>query len=239
MFRIEADFRRFERGLSDVAQKQLPFALSVALNETAKDVLDAIRDQTRLAFDRPTPFTLNAFYLSRATKRKPEASVQRKTAQSKRHFLEVQEEGGRRGQTGIEGLLEARAGLTGRHRFIVPASGAKLNSYGNPGRGQINRILSQLHAQRDTTANETGRSRRRSRHTDRYFVITGDDFDSKLAPGIWLRRGGRVEPVFLFARRPPRYAPKLDFYATSNAVTEARFERHLAEAMAKAIATAR
>lgn len=49
-------------------RRQLPYATSVALNRTAEAVRQALVQQTQQVFDRPTPYTLNALRVARASK---------------------------------------------------------------------------------------------------------------------------------------------------------------------------
>ncbi|MBC2676904.1 hypothetical protein [Pseudomonas baltica] len=61
--------------LTEIEQRQIPFATALALTETAKLIKSSIEDEMRAVFDRPTPFTMNALRLIPATKQKLEARV--------------------------------------------------------------------------------------------------------------------------------------------------------------------
>ena len=238
MFRIEADTAALASALTDLAAKQLPYALRLAQNETGKAVVEGLKVQMRSVFDRPTPFTLNAFFVEFAKAGRPVMTVRRKDMVEGRHYLGIEEAGGARPQTGVERRLEGRAGFTGRHRHLVPGPGARLDRYGNMSQGQRNQVLSQVQAQRDSTANETSSSRSRKSKRERYFLIGGDD-DSHLAPGVWERRGRSVVPIYLFVSAAPVYASRLAFERVTNEIAKARFPAELAAAMRKALATAR
>jgi hypothetical protein len=45
--------------LTDIEQRQIPFATVLALTETAKLVKARLEDEMRSVFDRPTPYTMN------------------------------------------------------------------------------------------------------------------------------------------------------------------------------------
>ena len=57
---IKIDTTQLERNLSSV-QKQIPFATSKALNDTADAVAKRLTEQMDTHLDRPTPFTKRAF----------------------------------------------------------------------------------------------------------------------------------------------------------------------------------
>ena len=56
--------------LEAVSTSQLPFAMSRALNDTAEDVRKAEIAKMQSVFDRPTPYTLNAFQIRPSNKAK-------------------------------------------------------------------------------------------------------------------------------------------------------------------------
>ena len=89
------NIREVERDLSDFARRQLPFATSLALNETAEAIerkSSAKALETRL--DRPTPFTLRGLLVLRSSKARLWADVLFKDAQAA--YLRWQETGGER-----------------------------------------------------------------------------------------------------------------------------------------------
>jgi hypothetical protein len=130
--------REVERGLSDFARNQVPFATSVALNETAADVAkNATRGLAR-RLDRPTRFTLRAFSIWRSTRRRLAARVFAKDRQAS--YLAIQEEGGERTPTG-RALVVPVAIRKDRHGNIprrgVKAALARPDTFsGAPGRGK-------------------------------------------------------------------------------------------------------
>ena len=60
---FEAEFRTLERALTSLERRQLPFAVSQALNDTAKDVQRAMQNEINNKVDRPTPFTRRAVFV--------------------------------------------------------------------------------------------------------------------------------------------------------------------------------
>lgn len=121
---FESNLRDIERDLSDVGRKQLPYATSVALNDTAEEIR---KNQTRRLdkkLDRPTPMTKKAYAVRRSTKRRLEARVYIRPIQAR--YLVNLEEGGT---------------VTPKRRAIPIAAKAKRNKYGNLPRGAIRRQL--------------------------------------------------------------------------------------------------
>jgi hypothetical protein len=88
------NIREVSRGLSDFAQAQVPFATSLALNDTA----EAIRKNTDKALDRrldrPTPFTRRGLMVLRSSKRRLSAAVLFRDIQAR--YLAWVERGGDR-----------------------------------------------------------------------------------------------------------------------------------------------
>lgn len=125
MLNVEADFKALERALDDTPQKQLPFAMMLALNDTAKDVKLAEERQIGRIFDRPTPFTKKAVYVRRATKSGLTAQVGIKPVQAE--YLGLQVKGGIRRP---------------KRRALVIGRGLRRNKYGNLPKGAVKRAES-------------------------------------------------------------------------------------------------
>lgn len=233
---MQHNFRDVFRSIGDIKRRQLPFALSQALNDTGKDVLQVIPAHMERVFDRPTPFAKNAFFLRRGTKANPEAVIDLKTVASGKHFLRVQQYGGIRPQTGTERALSMRLPYAGQIINVTPAPGARLDRYGNWSPGERNQALSSIQAQRDPTANTTSRSRARNPRRATYFVPTPE---SRLSPGIYKRQGNRVVKVAHFTRSQSSYTPRLKLDVMARVRALIVFDGHFARRLAHAVATAR
>ncbi len=72
---IKTNIKAFEKKVSAMAYKQLPFATALALNALAKDVTVAEQRNEHQVLDRPRPFTTGAIGVRRATKASMEATV--------------------------------------------------------------------------------------------------------------------------------------------------------------------
>jgi hypothetical protein len=129
MIRIEDNIDDFWRRLSDVGRKQLPFAIAMALNDTAEDVVEAEEKGLEKHLDRPTPYTRRAFYRRRASKSNLRAEVGVKRVQAE--YLRYQVDGGVRRPKG--------------RAIVVPVNQRK-NQYGNMPKGALKRALAKSDA---------------------------------------------------------------------------------------------
>lgn len=123
MFDIRSNIAELERDLSNAARREIPFATSLAINDTLGEVKDNTEKRLERVVDRPTPFTLRAFALRRSSKRNLRGVLFAKDVQA--DYLRWLEGGTR--------LPKARA-------IVVPVR-QKLNRYGNMPRGAIARAL--------------------------------------------------------------------------------------------------
>ena len=114
-----------QRTIDNIVAKQAPFAISVALNETAKDVKKGVERQLVQDIDNPTPFTKKAFTVARSTKKNLESAVFVNPIQT--NYLRYQILGGKR---------TARKGMP----VLVPSASARLNKYGNIPRNKIRNL---------------------------------------------------------------------------------------------------
>lgn len=238
---LRVDASDFLRGINDLENRHLPQIAVWALNDTAAQALEAVKTRMRVTFDRPTPFALNAFQVWRATKQTLTATVQERPSVGRRHFLKVQEKGGPRPQTALEGLMAEKVVSAQVLRSVIPAMGgpfeaAKLDQYGNWSRGERNQVLSQLQAQRDAAANETDASRKRARKRQRYFVPRHG-----LAPGVYRRDtpGDIAVRVLKFSDKAPQYQPRLDFQGEVTRVYAEKIGENLRRAFERARMTSR
>lgn len=233
-FDVRSNFRDLERSLSDVGQKQLPFATALALNDTAKEIVDALRDHMGRVFDRPTRWTMNAFHFRRATKTSLSAVIERKTSIRGRHYLEVQAAGGRRPNTGWEKQIGQKLGLD--VGYMSGTGRLKRDGYGNIPRGGMQRILSRIGASSLTGSNSTASSRRRANGVGKYFV---GGPRNNLRPGVYERTRAGIHRVLAFNTKTPNYSPRFRFEAVAHETVGRVLEMHLGRRLAEAMKTAR
>lgn len=231
--RLTHNIKELERDLSNLTRQQLPYALSRAINDTGQTMLTANTRLIAASFDRPTRWTLGAFWFRQSRKTNLEGRLERKTPAAGRHYLEVQEAGGAREKTGMEKALASRLPYAGIVGFVVPARRAPRDGNGNLPRSELQRIFSQTQSQRDARNNETAASRKRKRPASRYFVPK----PGQLSPGIWRRAGQSLRMVLKFNVAQPTYGRRFDYYRRAEQVAERFMPRNLAARLAEALRT--
>lgn len=93
------NIKEFKRGLSRFEKKQMPFAVSRGLNETAKVVVRDLNLLIPRRFDNPVPFTRKPFMILYSTPRPGRKNTLRATIRVKRlqaEYLSIEETGGTR-----------------------------------------------------------------------------------------------------------------------------------------------
>jgi hypothetical protein len=237
--------------------KQMPFAIMLALNKTAKEIWEAEKAEMQRAFDRPTPYTGASIRYRQATKTSLRASVDHfdfGKGTPPRKYLEPQILGGDRNLKRSEVALRT-FGILPNGMFTVPGSAAKIDAYGNMDPGQIRQILSYFQSAEmyaGYTSNMTARtkarlakgSKKKGTRGYEYFVASRSNSRTQhLAPGIYQRfsfgsMGSSIKPVLMFVKRP-RYSKRYNFYDVARKIIDQQWEKNLKEAWRKAIETAK
>jgi len=123
-FGIKSNVDEVARGLNDVARRQMPYAVSVAINDVLKDIKRNSEKRLKRQLDRPTPFTMKAFGIRYANKRTLTGKIFVKDIQAK--YLKWAEDGGSRKPKG---------------RAIAVPVKQRLNKYGNMPKGALKRAI--------------------------------------------------------------------------------------------------
>lgn len=236
------------RMLDERVRKQVPFATARALTRTAKKAERRVHNEMRQVFDRPTPWTLKTIRTKPATKRDLQAMVYLKDTLpggkargSASDILGHHFTGGSRQRKALEMWL-TRAGLLGSNERVVPGSAARLDSYGNMSRGQVQQILSQLRAGGDPASfkSSSARSRRNVRKAGRIFWARRNTRDQHLARGAWIDFGpGKGIKPLLLAVSNTTYHRLIDMPRLVEEVVHREFPAEFHAAFADAVRTAR
>jgi hypothetical protein len=252
-FTMKADTDKLQRKLNNLVNAQMPYATSLAINETLKTLETYNKALMRKAFDRPTKFTMNAFYVQYSNKRNLHGALRRKQMVVGRHYLEVQDAGGQRPLKGFEKNFTMRLAYRGLIHGVMPTENSPLDSHGNMTMAFINKVSSQLGVQRDSAQNKpyqsrVGKRQRRSTAT-RYFV---PDPDHPLAqrggPGVYAtkqdalgskRTGSRVTKLLNFAQSKPTYKKRTDFDNNMRKAAANLMPKKMKQGIRRALATAR
>lgn len=214
------------RRLSGLA-KQVPFALSLALNRTAQSVADAMPAAMRAALDRPTPFTQRSVrVLSKASKHHLLAVVGVQPVQAK--YLRWAVTGGVK-TPGVAGLR-------------LP-SAITLNEFGNIPRGAIARLIAIARKERKS-AKVAGK---RIRISDGVEIFYGDPIDQagkKFPRGIYKdvrRRDGRnmLIPLIVFPQSNAIYRRRFDFHRLATATVRREWHAEFSTALQRAVDSAK
>ncbi len=242
---VKADIRGFERQMTTLQKKQLPFATARAVTAVAKLAVKDIQSEMKSVFRDPTPFTLNAFYAKPAKRGDPTAFVGSREWAAKGRpafkYLAPEIFGGPRNMKGFELLLSRLSG----GQFAVPTSASATLS-----RGEITRILSRLNSLRDPAQNVTAKTtaalRRKklltqaSGNVSEYFVAHEGGLKSGRPTGIYRLVGkGQVEKVIGFVQNAPAYTIRLPVEKIIKESVAQNFKGEFRKALMAALATAR
>lgn len=227
-------------------KKQIPFAISKALNDVAVMVKNAERKEMESVFDNPTPYTLNSVFFKKATKQKLEAHIIVRNEAAKGtppvKFLEPQIFGGTRRAKSSELQLREK-GLMDNNMFWAPGSGARLNKYGNISPGQIVQILSALKSFREagyaanySEGNTVGKRKSKNPLATKIFVQK--EWGKALYPGVYQRTKTGLKPILIFLENP-QYKERFNFFKVGEQVYDTNFENKFNEAIQYALATSK
>lgn len=230
------------------SDKQVRFAGLLTATLVARAVKTAQERAMPAVLDRPTAFTLRSLFMRKATAQRPVAEVWFKddSAASRMAtpaavYLGPQVSGGGRRVKRFERALQMAGHMPAGFQ-CVPGAGCKRDAAGNPSRGQIIQILSQLRITLTAghTRNMPFDARKQisaqRRAGGRYFVAKAG---GGMSPGIYLREfiGRGVLPVFLF-KRATTYRPRYDFTGIANRAARDALPDARREAIARVRATA-
>jgi hypothetical protein len=205
-------------------EKQLPYALSVAINRTANDVKQAEIDEIKRVIDNPTPYILKAgVYVRYSNKARLQAEIKlndkagRGTPVAK--ILAAHIEGGARSAKPFELWLQSR-GYMPHGWKLVPSRELKLDRYGNISNAKIRQIMSGL----GSGPNDKGKA---------FFIMKN--------VGIYERYGkGRniVKPVAVFVEQAS-YKAKYEYVEVGKRAVRRNFSKQFERAYIEAARTAR
>jgi len=248
----------FQRELTALEQKKLPWATQQAVNRTAAVIKQVWARKVEDVFDRPVALTRNAVIVKKARylrnadgSRTPEPAqvyirnqATRGTPPAK--YLLPQVFGGARSAAGLEAGLQ-RLGILSDGQRAVPGPGAPLDGAGNIRRGTVKRILAQLGGGHAAPRKRTRRTRQRG---GEYFAVRGSGRrgwtvnrdgstrPSRLHPGIHERLatgfGSGVRSVYLFVNSVS-YRKRFNIFDYAQREWDRRFPGIFREELHKAL----
>jgi hypothetical protein len=219
---ITSDLDRAARYAGAMA-KQMRYAASVALNNTAFDARGSVNSSTKQYLQEPVAFTQNAYRVQKATKATLTAVVYPEA--KRRRYLRFAVHGGERPQKGFEKKFLGSVVETGQLPVgaqFMPTSLVKLTAAGNVSLATIRRIQAGL-----STTNARGG----------FFVGTPRGGDRP--PGIYRRSREQLFPYFIATSDTGSYTPRFPIDDVASKVVQRRFAAYYETALSRAIATAR
>lgn len=197
------------------------WSIAKAINDTLWDVRMKEQEVMREVFDRPTPYIMGAIGYNKATAASMSGEAGIRDEQGGRHVSTLMPhiDGGGR---------QMRASERKFGRYWVPNIGAKYDAYGNVPGSQVGKILSQLKMAADPLQNATDSARsRRKRRGEAYFLMPDGS-------GVWVRKGGKLQPVLLFASAP-KYEKRFPYYETAEKVIDEKLWLNTRNRLAEAL----
>jgi len=211
---------------SKAIQRQLPFATSLAINNSAFDARKALNSGTKGAFHKPVNFTQTAFLVQKSKKRELIALVyaQDKKGKDRARYLRFGIQGGQRPQKGMEVFFERGVpndGTIPSGAFFMPTSLVKTNASGNVTKATLAKISKGINGSPNGG----------------YFI--GTPKGGSRSPGIYRRSKGKLQPYFIATTDKPDYSPRFNIETIGGKVIERKFNTHFNAALAKALSTAK
>ena len=215
---VDQDFKRFDRFINN-NKKQLPFATSLALNNTGFDMRNAFNKGTMSAFNKPTKFTQKAFLTTKSKKNNLVVHVfaKDKEGSDAARYLRFGVKGGTRPAKGYEKYFSGLPNDGTIDTYFLPSK-AKTDGFGNVTRATLKRISSAV-------------------QSNKAFI--GTPRNSSRPAGIYERKGDVLITQFITVSSRPSYTGRFNLQNIGDKVIRRRFEQHFNKAMTKAIATAR
>ena len=217
-------------------QKQMRFAASKSLTQTARKIETRLRQDIADTFDRPTPWIKNGTFVEPANKNNLVATVGIKdkgARATQAKYLLQHFRAGARGNKPMEKAMRSMGILPAGWLAIPSKDGVKTDSYGNVSKRTIAGILGAL--QRKDVASNRGVA-------FRLFVVAPGNNKSRLHPGIWQAANyegeSAIKPVFLFVQAA-RYRKVLDLEKTGREIVDREFEQIFNANLIQAIRTAK
>lgn len=214
--------------------KQLPFALSKALNDTVYGAREALTREIKDSFDHPTPVVQKGVLYTKATKHHLAAEIYLSRGETGgvdiESILTPHIRGGRRILKASERRLR-RFGFMGNDQWLTPGPGAPLDRYGNISASNMSRILGQLQAFQEAGYNRQRKQRRTKSIGTLYWIAR---------VGVFRRIGPNQSiPVLFFTNKAPHYEKRFDFFFVVRTHIEKNFHKNFQAALQYAIRTAR
>mgnify|MGYP000176082072 CR=1 FL=1 len=238
-FTFQSNSAKTNAKLAILAQKQIPFAASRALNQTGKELLAFNRIQMKKRFKDPVRYTLNAFRLVRSTKKHLVAEVRRKDKQGGKHYLEVQAKGGVRPQKAFEKKMDFRLPYRGIVQSVLPTSRTARRGQ-NVSMAWVNKALAGVGQSYASEAYTRSQVSATPKPYPRYFVAEPGSGKNR-AGGIYRvnSKRGKPQKLFTILDYRPAYDKRLPFNSYMLKQGKLTFPKNFRREMRNALRTAK
>lgn len=250
---IKSDLEKIPETVRPLVEKQLPFAISVALNRTVNTSIENVKIAMVKAFGTPKPYTLNSMYMKRARKNWLLAGLYFKDSKANQtpasSYLTRQVVGDSRPHKPNERKFtsiqksDVGFGVTGG----AFRAGGK-DQYGNIPYGVYSRALTFLRQKNDAKEQAQKinlmkfikekffgyKERRKRKKQSDYFIIPAGA-KSHLKAGVWFKKNGRLSQILSLQEKRPNYKAILDFYGETFGRGEKIFAANFSWAMAQVL----
>ena len=135
---LNADVKKLTRELRGIERKQIPFAVSKALNATAFDAQKGLQKALSIYLDRPTKFTINAVRVKKSEKKKDLIAY---VGFAGGGGFKPPKNAGALPSEYMSRLISGGTRRPKKRAIAVPTSAFKTNQYGNIARGKIKTLL--------------------------------------------------------------------------------------------------
>jgi hypothetical protein len=251
MIRCTIDPHEILGSLTDLEQRQLPFAIAQSLTRVATTARAKVQQAMPQVFDRPTPATVKGVMYRPANKtRLDEGStvyIQDEgngKSLSPAKWLNTEVQGGKRRDKRLEVALKAK-GVMPKDAQTAVSRFAPLDAFGNLKGSFVVQLMSILNLLAETgyAANQTAKSKarnaKRTKKAPDYFI--GRPEGSRGRTGIWERIdsafGSAIRPILYFIK-PPTYRTRLPFFGMVDGVFQQMAPEDLRTSLNDAVKTA-
>ena len=215
---IDQDLKGFDRFLNN-NRKQLPFATSVALNNTGFDMRESFNKATLSVFNQPTRFTQKAFLTTKSKKTNLVVHVfaKDKEGNDAARYLRFGVKGGARPAKGYERFFSGLPNDGTVNAYFIPSK-IKLDGFGNVTRANLKKVSAAV-------------------QNNKAFI--GTPRNSSRPAGIYERDGDKLITRFVSVSQRPTYRGIFNLQTIGDKVINRRLNQHFNKAIQKAIATAK
>jgi len=222
---VRTNVKGFKKQLSRIQRKELPFALSMALNDTAEEAMYDTRKLMRDSFDGPIKqYLVTGIRYERANRKD---GIDRMFArvdidnfgnkgEPRRDIMKPHIEGGDRRQKKSEKLL------LGPGRYLYPGRNAPRDKkFGNLKPSQIVKAISDIGRNFDPAQNTKSKRKKK-----KYFAI-----NTRRQRTIIMERNGKNVTPFMVEGAKPSYRKRFDFYGGVQRSADKNFNKHMGKAL--------